>query len=169
MALVFNMYTVSFMTAIMYYLLNDDKPGGQVALLGPNTTDFLVPHDLFFAVYNTCIFLGDSISRQLVYKAPRLEDPLWYLWFSLAGALLGLAKIPILVPVGLFLVFFANGSIYATSTKYIDTHVDRAVNLTALSVWLFIGDFGSVLGSNTWQYVAPIVCAGVVAPHICLR
>ena len=39
----------------------------------------------------------------------------------------------------------------------------------ALSIWLFVGDVGSVIGSNTWPFVAPLVCAGVVAPHMCLN
>jgi hypothetical protein len=167
-ALLLNMLCVSFMTAIMYYLLNDSGQNGQVALLGPNTTRLLVPHDAFFAVYNFCIYLGDSLSRQLVYKARALAHPFWFLIASVVGAALGLCKIPLLAPLGLFCVFFANGAIYATSTKFIDSHVDRATTLTALSIWLFIGDFGSVIGSNTWQMVAPLVCAGVDAPHMCL-
>jgi len=167
-ALLLNMYAVSFMTAIMLYILNDSHPGGQVALLGPNTTSLLVPHDSFFAVYNLCIYLGDSLSRQHVYARDRLIAPFYFLAGSLAGVWLGLAKIPLLAPLGLFCVFYANGSIYATSTKHIDSKVDRAFNLTALSIWLFIGDFGSVLGSNTWQRVAPLVCEGVDAPHMCL-
>ncbi len=167
-ALLLNMYAVSFMTAIMLYILDDDRPGGQVALLGPNTVVLLVPHDAFFAVYNLCIYFGDSLSRQMVYKAEKLSPPLYYLYYSLLGVALGLCKIPLLAPVGLFCVFYANGSIYATSTKHIDSKVDRAFNLTALSIWLFIGDFGSVLGSNTWQRVAPLVCEGVDAPHMCL-
>ena len=109
-----------------------------------------------------------GLSRQHVYARDRLIAPFYFLAGSLAGVWLGLAKIPLLAPLGLFCVFYANGSIYATSTKHIDSKVDRAFNLTALSIWLFIGDFGSVLGSNTWQRVAPLVCEGVDAPHMCL-
>jgi hypothetical protein len=166
-ALMCNMYTVSFMTAIQYYILNDSKPGGAVALIGADT--LVVPHDAYFAVYNTFIYVGDSLSRQLVYRAEKLRHPFLYLICSAVGGLLCLAKLPLLTPVGIFLVFFANGSIYATSTKHIDTNVDRARNLTALSIWLFIGDVGAVLGSNTWELVAPLVCDGVHSPHMCLR
>lgn len=165
--LMLNMYTVSFMTAIQYYILNDDE--GIVPLLGPHTSAaYHVPHDAFFAVYNSLIYVGDSASRQMVYRAATLRHPAWYLLASALGGALCLAKLPLVAPLGISLVFFANGAIYATSTKHIDTSVGRVFNLTALSIWLFIGDVGSVVGSNTWQVVAPLVCAGVDAPHMCV-
>ena len=148
--------------------MNDSGHGGRVALLGPNTRSLLVPHDAFFAVQGLVVYLGDSLSRKVVYHAPTLRHPFWYLLSSAAGAALCLAKVPLLQPLGMFLIFFANGSIYATSTKHIDVAIHHKYNLTALSVWLFIGDLGAVVGSNTWQRVAPLVCAGVNAPHMCL-
>ena len=166
-ALMIDMYCVSFFSSIMLYILNDSHAGGMVALLGPNTST-LVPHDYYFAVYNCFTFLGDTFSRQLVYRMPRLYHPFWYLICSALGAFICLLKIPLIAPLGIFLVFFANGAVYATSSKHIDTRVDRRVNLTALSVWLFIGDIGSVTGSNTWPFIAPLICKGVVAPHMCL-
>lgn len=113
-------------------------------------------------------FFGDTLSRQLVYRASRLYHPFWFLLLSVLGAFICLLKLPIVAPIGIFLVFFANGGIYATSSKHIDSHVDRKINLTALSIWLFIGDIGSVLGSNTWELVAKLVCNGVDAPHMCV-
>ena len=59
-----------------------------------------MPHDAFFAVQNIFIYLGDSLSRQLVYRAPRLRHPFVFLVFSAAGIVLGLCKIPILSPPG---------------------------------------------------------------------
>ena len=65
-----------------------------------------------------------------------------------------------------------NGSIYAATTKHIDENVGRQYNLLALSVWLFVGDIGSVLGSNTWEYFKPILCDGKLGahdwPHFCI-
>jgi hypothetical protein len=158
-------YCVSFFSSIMLYLFNDSAKAGQVALLGPNTTRWLVPHDAYFAVYNCFTFFGDTLSRQLVYRAARLYHPCVYLAFSAVGAALCLIHIPLVAPLGIFCIFFANGAVYATSTKHIDTNIDRRVGLTALSVWLFIGDIGSVLGSNTWEYIAPLVCSTVPLPH----
>ena len=59
-------------------------------------------------------------------------------------------------------------AVYATSSKHIDTRVDRRVNLTALSVWLFIGDIGSVTGSNTWPFIAPLITHGAIKAF-CVR
>jgi hypothetical protein len=81
------------------------------------------------------------------------RHPWLYLVACLAGAALCLLKVAFVAPLGIFLVFFANGSIYATTTRHIDTNVDKQYNLIALSVWLFIGDIGSVAGSNTLPYV----------------
>ena len=38
-------------------------------------------------------------------------------------------------------------------SRHIDANIDHKYNLIALSVWLFIGDIGSVAGSNTLAYV----------------
>ena len=65
----------------------------QVALLGPNTIGLLVPHDAFFAVYNCFTFVGDALSRQLVYRATRLAHPLLFLAFSAVGVFLCLIKV----------------------------------------------------------------------------
>ena len=102
-ALMCDMYCVSFFSSIMLYVFNDSHPGGKVALLGPNTTSLLVPHDAYFAVYNCFTFLGDTLSRQLVYRAPRLYHPFWYLLLSAAGAAICLLKIPLVAPLGIFL------------------------------------------------------------------
>jgi predicted membrane protein len=51
-------------------------------------------------------------------------------------------------PLCAFGIAFANGAIYAQSARYIDKNVPIAYNLVSLSVWLFVGDIGSVIGSN---------------------
>ena len=172
LALCADMFTVTFFSATMLYVLNDSGKGGRVALLGqadhPGQVEALVPHDAFFAVYNCFSFAGDTLSRYLVYRSSRLHPPGAYLALSALGATLCLIKVPLLAPLGTFCIFAANGAIYATSTKHIDSHVDRSINLTALSLWLFIGDLGSVAGSNTWPIAAGLLCRGVHAPHMCL-
>ena len=75
----------------------------------------LMNHDRFFAVFNMHTFLGDTISRKVAYYfEPR--NPMIYLVFTILGALLASARIPVLLWPGLFSIFFANGAIYATTT-----------------------------------------------------
>lgn len=85
------------------------------------------------------------------------------------GAGLCVSKIAIIAPLGVFLIFFANGSIYASATRHIDAHLKSEFNLVALSVWLFIGDIGSVTGSNLIGFVEEWVCEGVVSVHACIQ
>ena len=91
----------------------------------------------------------------------RPPHPAWYLLLSIAGLVMCTAKLPIIAPIGIFFVFFANGSIYALSTRFIDANVPHAYNLISLSVGLFVGDLGSITGSNTWQFLKPVVCRSV--------
>ena len=58
-----------------------------------------------------------------------------------------LSKVVLLAPFGMLCIMFANGSIYAHTTKHIDNVVDDRFNLIALSVWLFVGDVGSYTAS----------------------
>ena len=124
----------------------------------------LMNHDRYFAVFNMHTFLGDTISRKVAYyfkPAPVLS----YVLIIIVGAVLSLLKMPILLWPGLFLIFFANGSIYATTTKHMDNTFKEGTalgqyHLIALSIWLFVGDIGSVAGSNTWEYFQPILCDG---------
>ena len=107
----------------------------------------------FFATVNLFTFAGDSLSRAYVYWANE-RNPLWYILLSLLGSLCCLSKIGILAPLGMFFVFFANGAVYGTSTRYIDSKVAARFNLVALSIWLFVGDIGSATskGSVAFQY-----------------
>ena len=125
----------------------------------------LMNHDRYFAVFNMHTFLGDTISRKVAYYFPP-APVLSYVLIIIVGSVLSLLKMPILLWPGLFLIFFANGSIYATTTKHMDNTFKEGTemakyHLIALSVWLFVGDIGSVAGSNTWEYFQPILCDGV--------
>jgi hypothetical protein len=77
--------------------------------------------------------------------------PLWFLVPGAVGVIICCWMVPIIAPIGGFLIFFMNGSIYAHTCRYVDTHVGHEFNLVALSFWLFVGDAGSVTGSNLVQ------------------
>ena len=118
----------------------------------------LMDTDDFFSVYSLLSFIGDASGRKLTYYFKFRRNPLWYLLFSFSGAVLCLLKIPFLTWIGYCLIFLANGLIYASTTRKIDGHILKQWSLTSLSVWLFVGDVGSVTGSNIWQYFYPIIC-----------
>jgi MFS family permease len=165
LALALNMFSVSFFSGIMFYIFNDHN---WVPLFGSvDHEKTLMNHGWFFTVFNAFTFAGDSISRRVVYRW-RPRNPLWYLILSGMGAALCLSRFPIVAPVGIFLVFFANGAIYGTSTRYIDSHIDPKFNLIALSAWLFLGDLGSVTGSNIWQLAKEGFCADNNLKYVCV-
>lgn len=165
-----DMFSVSFCSAIVFYIMN----GKVVPLYGAHTTP-LLNKNLYFAVLQTFVFCGDFFSRKVVYLMEYQPPVAAYLVFSFAGVFLILAKLggygstmPLLAPLGMFCVFYANGSIYAASTKFIDTAVEKKYNLIALSTWLFVGDCGSVLGSNVWQGVYHNYVCTKHFKHLCL-
>jgi hypothetical protein len=157
-ALMVNMFFVS-MNSVMLYIYNDAK---VVPLWGSNS-DVLVNHDDYFVFFNLALMMGDSFSRKLVYWYYTSDKPLpnpWYwLVFSVLGAGICFLKLAFIAPLGAFFVMFANGGIYAISTKHIDRNVLKEFNLVALSVWLFVGDIGSFTGSNMIPYIQDIVCS----------
>ena len=142
----------TFSPGVMLYVF--DSPQG-VPLFGHGSTR--VNHDAFFCVYNLFTFCGETISRKFAYVDTKERSPFWFLLFSLLGIVLNVAGalfgIGVICPLAGLFVFLANGSIYNRTTKYVDNHVDPVFNLTALSAWLFVGDLGSVLGSNMTPYV----------------
>ena len=142
----------TFSPGVMLYVF--DSPQG-VPLFGHGSTR--VNHDAFFCVYNLFTFCGETISRKFAYVDTKERSPCWFLLFSLLGIALNVAGalfgFGIICPLAGLFVFLANGSIYNRTTKYVDNHVDPVFNLTALSAWLFVGDLGSVLGSNMTPYV----------------
>jgi len=102
----------------------------------------------FRAVYTINSLCGDALGRKLAYMRKRHIHPAWFLCFSVVGGAMVLSKIALIAPTGYFFVMFANGSVYATTTKFLDNRVAHRYNLSALSFWLFIGDIGSFGGSN---------------------
>jgi hypothetical protein len=93
------------------------------------------------------------VSRKIFYHT-RLFFPFLFLIFSLVGMGVGLLDITILVPLTALGVSFANGSLYTQTNRLIDRDVPDKYNLVSLSFWLFVGDIGSVCGSNLISYIS---------------
>jgi len=116
------------------------------------TESFAMATKTFFAFYNTANMLGGLCGRWLSYRIlPR--HPAVYVGFSTVGVLLLLSLRPVLAPVGAFLVMLGDGLIYGTISRYVDSAVPEEFNLIAISYWLFIGDIGSLVGSNLICYL----------------
>ena len=143
-ALMFDMFAVSIFSAIALYIFDTNE-----IPLWPNS-DTKVPKNAFSVVYYFFSFCGDFTSRRIAYRGKR-RNPFYFLILTTIGAGLVLSKTAIVAPIGMFCVMFANGSIYAHTTKYVDQAVDKKYNLMALSVWLFIGDAGSFVGAQITQ------------------
>jgi len=110
----------------------------------------------FFAIFDAGIFTGDFVSRRIFFARPYLF-PLKFLAFSIVGSAISLCPVPELVLLGGFFVAFTNGSVYAQATRRIETKGLPRFSLMSFSVWLFIGDLGSVVGSNMTQVIAEVV------------
>lgn len=148
LALMVDMFCVSmFSPGVMLYIYN------QKYVNFPYFHHSKLASDWLFVIYDACFFLGDTLSRKLFYPV-RTIFPLVFWVFAAMGIGCALSNIAILVPLCGFLVAFCNGSIYSQANRKIDTTVDKKYNLIAFSFWLFIGDIGSVLGSNTISYVS---------------
>lgn len=153
LALMVDMFCVSVFSGIMLFVFNGD----EVPIFGSDSK-VRMDRDWFFVIYNIFTLAGDAISRKVAYVfKPR--HPFVYLSLSIIGAACCLTKIGFIAPLGIFFIMFANGAIYATTTRHIDTHILKEFNLIGLSFWLFIGDFGSVAGSNLLQYIQDVVCS----------
>ena len=146
LALTLDKFCLGLFGSIQLYMFDKDFlsiwPGSSAKL----------QKNLYYGLYSTCCFLGDSISRKVAYS-DRARNPLFFLILSAIGAVLVLCKVLLLSFVGVFLIFYANGSIYAHNTRRIDQRVGARYNLIAISAALFIGDLGSFTGSNLNSHV----------------
>lgn len=149
-ALMIDMFCVSmFSPGVMLYVYDNEYV--TFPYFGKNAkfaTNWL------FVIYDAAFFLGDTLSRRIFYPIKVIKIPFVFIIFAALGIGCALSNLAVLVPFCGFLVAFCNGSIYAQANRQIDTTVDRRYNLIAFSFWLFIGDIGSVLGSNVIQYVS---------------
>eukprot|EP01086_Lenisia_limosa_P006818 TRINITY_DN25973_c0_g1_i1.p1 TRINITY_DN25973_c0_g1~~TRINITY_DN25973_c0_g1_i1.p1 ORF type:complete len:112 (+),score=17.56 TRINITY_DN25973_c0_g1_i1:3-338(+) len=96
--------------------------------------------------------LGDFCGRRFFFHIKSIH-PAFFLIFSAIGAVCALGGVTVLVPIGGFFVALGNGSVYSQTCRLIDRVVPSSFNLIALSSWLFVGDIGSVVGSNTIPYL----------------
>ena len=108
------------------------------------------------------------------------RNPFLFLLLSLVGIACGLCNIVYIIPFCGFLVAFCNGAVYSQvclrstivfsgfrltkqnkkqSARLIDQKVPSEFALTATSIWLFVGDVGSVTGSNLISEVDVVVKA----------
>jgi len=145
-ALLLDMFFVSlFSPGVLLYIYDQQT----VQWTGSHRT---IATNWLFAIYDAAFFLGDTLSRKLLYPV-KIVFPLVFWTFSILGGALGLSHVSVLVPMCGFLVAFANGSIYAQANRKIDEGVAEKYSLIAFSFWLFLGDIGSVIGSNIISYL----------------
>jgi len=143
-------------TAVDMFTLSAFSPGVALYIWDQKTVTIMagltMPTDTFFALYNTANMAGGLLGRILSYQM-RPRHPLCYTVFNVVGASMLLLKMPLLAPLSTFLVMIGDGLIYGAIARHIDTNIPKEFNLIAISFWLFVGDFGSVLGSNLISYI----------------
>ena len=128
-ALMIQMYAVTFFTSFPFYVYNDEycpdsavldsacpykAVGGEccnvVSMIDGTKDSTLMDHDKFFTVWNLHTFMGDFLSRKYAYYFPS-RHPFTYVVLIVIGSILCLLRMPIFLWPGAFLIFFANGSI----------------------------------------------------------
>jgi len=146
LALTLDKFCLGLFGSIQLYMFSADR-----LPIWPNSAK-TIQKNLYYGLYSLCCFLGDSISRKVAYS-DEARNPLYFLILSAIGAALILCKVLLLSFVGIFLIFYANGSIYAHNARRIDQRVGARYNLIAISASLFIGDLGSFTGANLNSHV----------------
>lgn len=149
-------------TAIDMFTLSAFSPGVALYIFDAQTVEMLPGLTLatpdFFVIFNIFNMLGGLFGRFLSYRL-KPRHPLFYTALNVVGSALLLSKIPLLAPLSTFLVMMGDGLIYGSIARRIDAFVPKQYNLIALSFWLFVGDFGSVTGSNLISYIRVWVVA----------
>jgi hypothetical protein len=136
-----DMFCVStFSPGVLLFVYDD--PHTPVPLFGSEVTP-----DVFFALYNTATFFGGFLGRSGGYRIPRMH-PLWFTPLSLVAVALIFTKRPELQLMAGFCCLLADGLVYSQTCRNIDARVPHEYAVMAMSVWLFVGDIGSVTGSN---------------------
>ena len=144
-ALMFDMFCVSaFSPGVILYVY--DCP--TVRWFGGSLETYW-----FNVIYNVCILIGDSTSRRIGY-AIKMLNPFLFLILSIIGVAIVFTEIPEIAPLGGLCISFANGCIYSQSSLKIKKTIPEQFTLIALSSWLFLGDLGSVAGSNLINLIA---------------
>jgi len=144
-------------TATDMFMLAAFSPGVALYIWEKDTVLLMpgavLPMHSFFALFNVCNLMGGLCGRILSYRISKPRHPLNYALLSITGAALLLMKVPMLACLGNFLILVGDGLIYGLVARCIDEIVPKQYNLVAISYWLFVGDFGSVAGSNLVSYI----------------
>lgn len=165
-SLLLDMFCVGTFTSLMLYVFD----GTNVPLFMQN--EITMDKNWYFVVFNSCSMFGDISGRTLAYvvgKKIKLLGQYPFLWlvFSAIGIAGCLTKTGILSWFGIYLIMHANGFIYASTTRHIDENIVNKYNLISLSVWLFVGDIGSVVGSNVIEMIKFAICKNS-SPLVCI-
>jgi MFS family permease len=150
-----NMLFVSaFSPGVLLYLYNTSS----ISLL---PLDWTISTGYFFAIFSSFGFVADVVSRRRIYaKKPRLMHPVRFLVLTAMGVGIILLRLPLIAPLGTLLVFYANGSIYAQSCRWIDLVMVGTENkflVFANSIFFFLGDCGSVLGALLIPFIRDLM------------
>ena len=115
----------------------------------------------FFATFSSFGFVADVLSRKRIYSKKPTHHPIRYLILTAFGVAIIIAQMPIIAPIGTLLVFYANGSIYAQSCRWLDMRLDPRVQVIANSVFFFLGDCGSVIGAILIPFIRDVMACGI--------
>merc|ERR1712186_169525 len=116
------------------------------------TAGFAVQTASFFAIFN-CFSAAGGLSGRWISYYLKPRHPIFFIVFNATGVALILSKVPLLAPLGVCCINFGDGLIYGSISRHVDMAVPKQFNLIAISFWLFIGDFGSVAGSNLMSFI----------------
>jgi MFS family permease len=150
------LFVAAFSPGVLLYLLN----GPFVNLFPPSEDEEglgIVRTSYFFAIFSSFGFVGDVVSRRIVYSQKPNFHPIWYLLLTATGVGIIVTMIPMIAPIGTFLIFFANGSIYAQSCRMLDSRLDMDVSVLGNSLFFFLGDCGSVIGAISIPFIRDLL------------
>lgn len=144
-AFTIDMFSVSlFCPALVLFIY--DKP--TVSVFGaPMSTK------LFLSIYDLATFVGGAVGRYMSYRTEKIRHPAVFNFLNIIGVAMVLSKIPEIAPIAGVLIMLGDGCVYGYTCRNIDAKVPRRYTLVATSLWLFVGDIGSVAGSNSLFYI----------------
>ena len=157
-----NMIVLSATVPTVLYIFN----GKNVPITSPSSTHPVLNHDFYFAIQNALQCVGDLIARKMIYsrmfqyfQAPQRRCVIYSSLIAWAvGAVLAFTKIGWATPIGMMLVFFGTGLIYAGGARHVEESVEANFGLIALSMWLFSGDVAGIIGANLVDYTRELAC-----------
>ena len=110
---------------------------------------YAISHNYFLTAYFVFAFFGAVLARHFTFFTRRRINPQWYLiGIVFPGIAMVLSTVPLVALIGIFMIMYGNGAVYASSIRIIDETVSLECNLVALSVWMAVGDIGGFIGAN---------------------